>query len=109
MLAATGLYQAYRELGSFGALTGTHYGRLLLAKAVLVLLVLAAAASSHARVRRARTATDTPDVRRSLLAELAGITGVLVVTVLLIGTAPARVPHGAATVTEPKPGVSVPR
>ncbi|MFI0939684.1 copper resistance protein CopC [Streptomyces sp. NPDC021020] len=48
-LVATGTYQAWRLLGSFGALTGTHYGRLLLLKTALVLAVLAAAALRHTR------------------------------------------------------------
>ncbi|NSC22633.1 hypothetical protein FM076_16225 [Streptomyces albus subsp. chlorinus] len=36
VLAATGLYQSWRQVGSFSALTGTSYGQLLLVKAVLV-------------------------------------------------------------------------
>ncbi|GAA2768456.1 copper resistance protein CopC [Streptomyces paradoxus] len=43
VLAVTGLYQSWRGLGSLPALTGTSYGRLLLAKlaAVAVLLLVA--------------------------------------------------------------------
>ncbi|MFF8957642.1 copper resistance CopC/CopD family protein [Streptomyces sp. NPDC014894] len=36
VLAVTGLYQSWRQVGSWSALTGTSYGRLLLLKAVLV-------------------------------------------------------------------------
>ncbi|RAJ66434.1 copper transport protein [Streptomyces sp. Amel2xB2] len=43
VLAVTGVYQSWRQLGSFSALTGTSYGRLLVAKLglIVVLLVLA--------------------------------------------------------------------
>ncbi|MBY8880157.1 copper resistance CopC/CopD family protein, partial [Actinacidiphila acidipaludis] len=110
VLAATGLWQACREVGSVDALTGTHYGRLLLVKVALVLAVLAAAAHSRTRVGRRRGApAAVSGVRGSLLVELAGITAVLVVTVLLIGTAPARVPHGGGTVTDQAPAASVRR
>ncbi|OEU90777.1 hypothetical protein DB35_03445 [Streptomyces abyssalis] len=40
VLAVTGLYQSWRQLGSFTALTGTEYGRLLLAKLFLVALLI---------------------------------------------------------------------
>lgn len=94
VLAATGFYQAYREVGGADALTGTHYGKLLLAKAGLFLLVLAVAAT---RTRSGRgKPTGAPGLRRSLLLELAGVTGVLIMTVLLISTAPPQVPHSAA-------------
>ncbi|MEU4049293.1 copper resistance CopC family protein [Streptomyces olivaceus] len=47
VLAVTGVYQSWRGLGSWQALTGTTYGRLLLAKVVLVAVLLAAAAVSR--------------------------------------------------------------
>ncbi|MFD0383336.1 FixH family protein [Streptomyces stramineus] len=37
---ATGLYQSWRQVGSWGALTGTEYGRLLLIKAGLVVVLV---------------------------------------------------------------------
>lgn len=42
-LVATGLYQSWRQLGSWSALTGTEYGRLLIAKLVLFVVLLGAA------------------------------------------------------------------
>ncbi|MFF6999533.1 copper resistance CopC/CopD family protein [Streptomyces sp. NPDC008313] len=39
-LAATGLYQSWRQVGSWSALTGTTYGRLLLAKVALVAVLV---------------------------------------------------------------------
>lgn len=47
VLVVTGVYQSWRGLGSFGALTGTTYGRLLLAKVAAVVLLLAAAGFSR--------------------------------------------------------------
>lgn len=94
VLAVTGLYQAFREVGSPDALTGTTYGRLLLVKASVFLLVMVVAVGTQARTQartRARTqARGSRPLRRSVLLELAGVTTVLIVTVLLIGTPPAR-------------------
>ncbi|HEY9371116.1 copper resistance protein CopC [Streptomyces sp.] len=42
-LAATGLYQSWRQVGSWSALTGTAYGRLLLLKIGLVAVLVAIA------------------------------------------------------------------
>ncbi|MFG3152652.1 copper resistance protein CopC [Streptomyces sp. NPDC048219] len=47
VLAVTGTYQSWRGLGSWPALTGTTYGRLLLAKLAGVCVLLAAAAVSR--------------------------------------------------------------
>ncbi|GAA3886461.1 copper resistance protein CopC [Streptomyces sedi] len=46
-LAATGLYQSWRQVGSFSALTGTDYGRLLIVKVVVVVVLLAVARGSR--------------------------------------------------------------
>ncbi|MEU1074494.1 MULTISPECIES: copper resistance protein CopC [unclassified Streptomyces] len=43
VLVATGLYQAWRQVGSWSALTGTGYGQLLLVKGGLVAVLLSAA------------------------------------------------------------------
>jgi copper transport protein len=47
VLVVTGVYQSWRGLGSFAELTGTTYGRLLLAKLAAVALLLAAAGLSR--------------------------------------------------------------
>lgn len=44
VLVATGVYQSWRQVGSWEALTTTSYGRILLVKIAAVLLVLCAAA-----------------------------------------------------------------
>ncbi|MFD7874187.1 copper resistance CopC/CopD family protein [Streptomyces sp. NPDC059766] len=60
VLVVTGFYQSWRGLGSWSALTGTDYGRLLLAKLAGVTLLLTAASFSRswtARPAAARAAT----------------------------------------------------
>ncbi|TLS40484.1 transporter [Streptomyces montanus] len=47
VLVATGVYQSWRGLGSWEALVGTQYGRLLVAKVGVVVLLLGAAAYSR--------------------------------------------------------------
>ncbi|QNE76140.1 hypothetical protein F0344_17285 [Streptomyces finlayi] len=43
VLAATGIYQSWRQVGSWSALTGTQYGQLLIVKAALVALLVGVA------------------------------------------------------------------
>ncbi|MFF8015462.1 copper resistance protein CopC [Streptomyces sp. NPDC007929] len=52
VLAVTGLYQSWRGLGSLSALTGTPYGRLLLAKLAGVAVLLLVAGYSRRWTRR---------------------------------------------------------
>ncbi|WP_440581859.1 copper resistance CopC/CopD family protein [Streptomyces flavofungini] len=47
VLAATGLYQSWRQVGSWSALTGTRYGQLLLVKIGLVVVLIGVAAVSR--------------------------------------------------------------
>ena len=47
VLVVTGIYQSWRGLGSWNALTGTSYGRILLVKLGAVVLLLAAAGWSR--------------------------------------------------------------
>ncbi|MER5759211.1 copper resistance protein CopC [Streptomyces sp. NPDC002082] len=47
VLACTGTYQAWRQVGSWSALTGTDYGRLLLLKIGLVAVIVAIAYTSR--------------------------------------------------------------
>lgn len=57
-LAATGVYQSWRQVGSWAALTGTAYGQLLLVKVGLVVLLLAAARLSRRWTARMATAPE---------------------------------------------------
>ncbi|MER5727593.1 copper resistance protein CopC [Streptomyces sp. NPDC002138] len=56
-LTATGIYQSWRQLGSWSALTGTEYGRYLLIKVGLVAVLVAIASVS--RKWTGRLAQDT--------------------------------------------------
>jgi copper transport protein len=58
-LTATGVYQAWRGLGSWSALTGTTYGRLLLVKIGGVLVILGAAWMSRRWLSLLRTDAAT--------------------------------------------------
>ncbi|MFG3012168.1 copper resistance CopC/CopD family protein [Streptomyces cinerochromogenes] len=64
VLVLTGVYQSWRGLGSWQALTDTTYGRTLLAKLAAVTALLLAAACSRTwttRLTRATTPASTPD------------------------------------------------
>ncbi|MEU7704432.1 copper resistance CopC/CopD family protein [Streptomyces nodosus] len=56
-LAATGIYQSWRQLGSWSALTGTTYGQLLLSKVGLIAVVIGIAWGSRRWTARL---ADTP-------------------------------------------------
>ncbi|WP_367326206.1 copper resistance CopC/CopD family protein [Streptomyces sp. HUAS ZL42] len=71
VLVVTGVYQSWRGLGSLVALTGTSYGRLLLAKLAAVTLLLAVAACSRRWTARAATA-ETESVVREKVPETVG-------------------------------------
>ncbi|MEW2620210.1 copper resistance protein CopC [Streptomyces sp. NPDC048106] len=47
VLVATGIYQSWRQLGSWSAFTDTRYGQLLLAKIVLVAVMVGIASASR--------------------------------------------------------------
>ena len=98
LIVVTGLYQAWREVGHLGALTGTAYGRLLLAKVAVLLVVIGVARYSRGLVHRWRTGNEAA-LRSSVLVELAGAAVLLLLAVLLAGNAPAREAGAAARTT----------
>jgi Putative copper export protein len=61
VLTSTGIYQGWRQVGSFGALKGTTYGRLLLVKVALVAVVVLAAALTRDIVRQRLYDDDLDD------------------------------------------------
>ncbi|MFF7992342.1 FixH family protein [Kitasatospora xanthocidica] len=66
VLAATGIYQSWRGLGSWGALTGTEYGRLLLVKSGCVVVMLGVAWMSRSWLARLRSApAEAAEVERA--------------------------------------------
>ncbi|MCS0601595.1 copper resistance protein CopC [Streptomyces sp. LP11] len=115
VLVVTGVYQSWRGLGSWHALTDTTYGRTLLAKlAAVAALLLAAACSRTWTTRLTRTpshhfgdATAVRPLRRSVLAEAAVGVVVLVLTTLLTTTVPGRAATETATPAAGIPTASV--
>ncbi|MET7639174.1 copper resistance protein CopC [Streptomyces sp. NPDC005438] len=67
VLVVTGVYQSWRQLGGWGTLTGTHYGRLLLWKLALLLPLLVLAWYSRRGLARwfASTTSDVPSASAS--------------------------------------------
>ncbi|MGW2742885.1 copper resistance CopC/CopD family protein [Streptomyces sp. NPDC001450] len=136
VLVATGVYQSWRGLGSWQALTDTTYGRLLLAKLTAVTLLLAAASRSRRWTTRlatllpARERNRVPqpaggpplppepnpapapsphhphNLRRWVLTEMAVGTLVLVLTTLLTSTLPGRAAAEAAEAAESAPATA---
>ncbi|MFJ6621218.1 FixH family protein [Kitasatospora sp. NPDC091335] len=70
VLAVTGIYQSWRGLGSWGALTGTEYGRLLLVKSGCVVVMLGVAWISRSWLARLRSApAEAVEVEQAELPE----------------------------------------
>ncbi|WP_380277837.1 FixH family protein [Kitasatospora purpeofusca] len=72
VLAGTGVYQSWRGLGSWGALTGTDYGRLLLVKTGCVIAMLGAAWMSRGWLARLRATPEAAEVVPAAVAVAAG-------------------------------------
>jgi copper transport protein len=89
VLVATGLYQAWREVGGVSALMDTAYGRLLLAKVVVLVCVIGIARRSRGLVATWRSANEVA-LRRTVVVELVGASVLLLLAVLLSANAPAR-------------------
>jgi copper transport protein len=64
-LVATGTYQAWRQVGSWSALTGTRYGQLLLVKIGLVVLMVGIAAISRRWTGRLAETIAAEDVTKT--------------------------------------------
>ncbi|MEU2183904.1 copper resistance protein CopC [Streptomyces thermolilacinus] len=64
VLAVTGLYQSWRQVGTWTALTGTAYGRLLLAKVGLVAVLLGVGWISRRWTRRLAETVRVPAQRQ---------------------------------------------
>jgi copper transport protein len=108
-VAVTGVVQALRQVGSVDALTSTNYGKLLMLKVAIVALVIITAAVSR-RLVRSSNATPAGSLRWTVGSELIGVAAVLVLTSLLVNTAPAvaaRAKPFAATVFRGDRSVSI--
>jgi copper transport protein len=89
VLAATGVYQAARQVGSWAALRHTTYGKELLAKLAVIAVVIAVAALVRALVWR-RDVAGPARIRPLVLGETAGLCVVLGITSALVATEPAK-------------------
>jgi len=104
VLVGTGTYQSWRQVGSFSALTGTAYGKLLLLKLLGVALLIGLgylARSWIARHREDRNpgTTDRAAIsrlRRSVAGEVSVGICVLALTAALVNAPPARTAQAAA-------------
>jgi copper transport protein len=117
VIVASGVVQAWRQLGSWDALVDTSYGRLLLLKVGFFILMVAAAAASRSWVRqrtRARMASlalspgpgavrASPSgraplsvLRRSVAVEIGLAVAVLAVTAALVNAVPGATAVGEA-------------
>ncbi|HYN93237.1 MAG TPA: copper resistance protein CopC [Pilimelia sp.] len=89
-LALAGVTQAVIEVASPGALVGTAYGRLIIAKAVLFAAVLGVAAYARRLILRGAAAGRPGTMRRAVAVELGVATVILILTAVLVQTTPAR-------------------
>jgi putative copper export protein len=87
-LTLTGIIAAVLHLGTWSALTGSDYGRILLIKTGVLVLVVAVAAYNWRRLRPAIDADRVGTLRRTAGAELLLAFVVLVVTAWLVATPP---------------------
>jgi copper transport protein len=86
-LVTTGLFQAWRQVGSLSALGPTTYGRELLVKTALVVIVIGVAGGSRRLLRRRHA---LPGLRRTVGVEALIVLAVLGVTSSLVATEPAQ-------------------
>lgn len=87
-LAATGVIAAVIRIGSWSAVTGSAYGRILLWKLGGVVLILLVGAYNWRRLRPAMDAERVGTLRRTATAELALGFVVLILTAWLVATPP---------------------
>jgi copper transport protein len=90
LIVATGIYSAGREIVSAGALMHTPYGRLLLAKAAVLLVAGALGLASAARLHGWPLRLAGPPRRRLIAAEAAVGVALLLVAAALVETPPPR-------------------
>ncbi|HUR78867.1 MAG TPA: copper resistance protein CopC [Acidimicrobiales bacterium] len=94
VLVATGLFQAYRQVGTVAALRTTEYGKFLAVKTLLVGTVLLVAWVSRRTVRHWGDGSVVA-LRRMVAVEAAIAIAVLSVTALLVNAPPAKLSAAA--------------
>ncbi|HEV8653749.1 MAG TPA: CopD family protein [Actinomycetes bacterium] len=101
VIAGTGAWQALAQIPGRAALTGTDYGRVLLAKTIVFAAVLVLAAVARWRLLpRAGQDRPPPPLRRLVAVEAAGTVGVVLVAALLANTIPASEVVAARTASQ---------
>ena len=90
LLVLSGATSALVGVGTWPALVGTTYGRLVLGKVAVLLLVVAVAAFSRRLVARVVSPDTVRTLRRLVAAETSGAVVVLGLTAALVSTAPGR-------------------
>ncbi|WP_329021131.1 copper resistance CopC/CopD family protein [Streptomyces sp. NBC_00690] len=108
-LAATGLYQSWRQVGSWSALTGTSYGRLLLLKVALVGVMLGVAWLSRRwtqRLGRQTESDDAPDATEETAEETETETAVVGASTAAGGTVAAADPVREAQLARQRSAVA---
>jgi copper transport protein len=106
VLAVTGAYQSWRGLGSWPALTGTTYGRLLLAKLAGVCVLLASAAVSRRWTGGPAARAPVPEGERARATEALEPVGASPRTAASL---PPSVPTGPSAGDEPADAVTAHR
>ncbi|WP_194921854.1 copper resistance CopC/CopD family protein [Catenulispora rubra] len=103
VLAATGVYQGWRQVRHWDALFNSDYGRMLIIKSSIFLVLIAL--GFLARRILAATSPDLARLRRSVAAEFGLAVVVLAVTALLVESQPASeaAPKAAGPVTVSSP------
>jgi copper transport protein len=90
-LAVTGVYLSWRQVGTAPALVSTNFGRLLLAKLLLICMIIALASRARSVVRaRQKRNGSSAALRHSTAFELTAGLMVIGVTAVLVNTTPAR-------------------
>jgi copper transport protein len=112
VLMATGAFAAWRDLGSWGAITGTRQGLLLLLKLSVLGALLLAAAASRRWLRSRRGDGDEGDswqdvrsLRVSIGAEAALATALLAVTAVLVAAPPGKTEYHRPSTNNAHQGV----
>ncbi|HVT78515.1 MAG TPA: copper resistance protein CopC [Acidimicrobiales bacterium] len=90
VIVATGVFQAYRQIGTLDALKSTDYGKLVVIKTLLVAAVLCIAVASRNFVHKRWSPASARMLRRTVGLEALIAVGVLAVTSVLVNAVPAK-------------------
>ena len=89
-IVATGVFQAWRQIGTVEALKSTDYGKLVVVKVLLVAAVLCIAVASRNAVQQRWAPATVGALRRTVTFEAVIAVGVLAVTSVLVNAVPAK-------------------